>query len=41
LLLANREWVEDPGFYERLTNEEDRELSIFSEVRRRIEEELL
>ena len=41
LLLANREWVEDPGFYERLTNEEDRELSIFSEVRRRIEEESL
>jgi hypothetical protein len=34
-------WVEDPEFYERLTNEEDRELSIFSEVRRKIEEESL
>jgi hypothetical protein len=41
LLLANREWVEDPEFYERLTNEEDRELSTFAEVRRRIEEESL
>lgn len=39
LLLANREWVEDPRFYERLTNEEDRELSVFEDVRRKIEEE--
>jgi hypothetical protein len=41
LLLANREWVEDPEFYELLTNEEDRALSIFCEVRRKIEEESL
>jgi hypothetical protein len=36
ILLANREWVEDPLFYERLTDGEAEEVRVFESVRREL-----